>query len=644
MDMSNHSQVAAAAQIAEVTTLPLSALFVGSHNVRTTPGLMPIPELAESIFTLDLLQNLIVTPKKGKKKGHTHSIVAGQRRYQALMLLCEQGRIASDHAVPVKIETDDTRITAMSLAENFAREGMHIADELAAMAKLDKEGKTLEQIANALGMSVLAARRRLKLLAVSPTLVALLQTDEITVDQLAALAISDSHAEQERVWSVASEWQREPERLRRALTREEVDASDDPCAKFVGIHAYEAAGGTVRRDLFSDDESGYLSDSVLLRELVLRKLEAEAQAHRDAGWAWVETRLSFDHSEFSRYGRLTAPEIAPSPEVAAQLENLQDELNTVQQEYDDNEDEDRTDPMLEKMEALELRIADLEDQFITAWTPEQRAAAGVVLFVDHEGKLGAREGLVEPKARPATEDGEPMKLTDQYGREKTSKAKPVHSDKLTRHLTAHRTVAVQSVLTTRPDVALAVLTAKLAIDVFQNDYNRSALDVRGTESGHSLACAANDMEGSKAWADIEAQREAWRKEMPKQAADMLPWVLSLEWDKASRLMAFCVAVHVTGLRDSESAAAPMDALAAALNLDMADHWQATATSYFGRISKAQIVAAVTEAVDAKAAASLEGMKKDAAAAEAERITQGVRWVPEPMRMRAVKAPKGKKTK
>ncbi|MNT61841.1 hypothetical protein D3C72_1995110 [compost metagenome] len=58
-----------------------------------------------------------------------------------------------------------------------------------------------------------------------------------------------------------------------------------------------------------------------------------------------------------------------------------------------------------------------------------------------------------------------------------------------------------------------------------------------------------------------------------------------------------------------------------------------------------MVAAVTEAVDAKAAVPLEGMKKDAAAAEAERIMQGVRWVPEPMRMRPVMVAKakGKKT-
>ena len=40
------------------------------------------------------------------------------------------------------------------------------------------------------------------------------------------------------------------------LTEREIDATRDALARFIGIETYEAAGGGVRRDLFSDDTRG----------------------------------------------------------------------------------------------------------------------------------------------------------------------------------------------------------------------------------------------------------------------------------------------------------------------------------------------------------------------------------------------------
>jgi hypothetical protein len=40
--------------------------------------------------------------------------------------------------------------------------------------------------------------------------------------------------------------------MRQVVTRTEIDASRSHQAKFVGLDAYEAAGGYVRKDLFSD--------------------------------------------------------------------------------------------------------------------------------------------------------------------------------------------------------------------------------------------------------------------------------------------------------------------------------------------------------------------------------------------------------
>jgi ParB family transcriptional regulator, chromosome partitioning protein len=68
-------------------------------------------------------------------------------------------------------------------------------------------------------------------------------------------------------------------------------------------------------------------------------------------------------------------------------------------------------------------------------------------------------------------------------------------------------------------------------------------------------------------------------------------------------------------------------LGEALKLDMADYWQPTAASYFGRVSKAQAIDAVTEAVSAKDAAPLAALKKDDLVKAAETMLAGKNWLP-----------------
>jgi ParB family chromosome partitioning protein len=57
------------------------------------------------------------------------------------------------------------------------------------------------------------------------------------------------------------------------LTERAVRGSDKR-ARFVGLDAYEAAGGNVLRDLFEADDGGWLEDVALLERLVAEKLRA----------------------------------------------------------------------------------------------------------------------------------------------------------------------------------------------------------------------------------------------------------------------------------------------------------------------------------------------------------------------------------
>ena len=76
---------------------------------------------------------------------------------------------------------------------------------------------------------------------------------------------------------------RTPAVLRRKLTVGELEAAGNALVRFVGVEAYEAAGGVVRRDLFDDEQSRFLSDPALLQRLASEKLDALAVAVREQG-------------------------------------------------------------------------------------------------------------------------------------------------------------------------------------------------------------------------------------------------------------------------------------------------------------------------------------------------------------------------
>ena len=92
-------------------------------------------------------------------------------------------------------------------------------------------------------------------------------------------------------------------RASRSADHSEIDASRSHLAKFVGIEVYEAAGGRVRRDLFSDAaNAGFIADPDLLHRLATERLVAAITGDcRTRAGSWVETRTRRD---YNRDGRL----------------------------------------------------------------------------------------------------------------------------------------------------------------------------------------------------------------------------------------------------------------------------------------------------------------------------------------------------
>ncbi|WP_321958310.1 ParB/Srx family N-terminal domain-containing protein [Burkholderia cenocepacia] len=633
-----------------VVTVPYSSLQRSPLNVRTKPP-SGIAGLAANVRAKGLLQNLVVHEIKGVRGKHRkYGVCAGQRREAALDLLFEQKHIAADYPVPVRIVSEGEAL-AISLIENSEREGLDPFDVLHAYRMLADEGRSVDYIAALFSASPIIVKRRMKLANVSPKLLELLREDAITLDQLAALALADDHDTQEHLWFEANEWQRQPHYLRQAITRAEIDASRSRLVRFVGVAAYEAAGGYVRRDLFSDDEhAGYIADADLLQNLAAQKLDAAAETLRAEGWGWTETRVERDMLELNRYGRLrpvqrpyTDEEQRELDALTAQQTELSNKLDALAEDDDDAYDEaERLDAEIGQVEAA---ICALESRAIV-WDAAQMAEAGAFVIVGPQGELVIERGLVRRENSAALDAvGAAVTGTPEADAPATAdspvKIKPVHSATLCQRLTAHRTAAVHAELVAQPAVALAALLQQLIPQALPEHYGDTFvpryLALSGNNNRDNLLRAADDLPVGTAWNAIETQRTRWIAELPASQADLLPWLLRQDaYTTLLDLLAFCTGTMLDGIATSE-APHSINALADALSLDMARYWTPTRTAYFDHVSKARIAEVVSGAVSPKIAADLGKMKKSDAAAAAELHLAKVAWLPETLTGREIPA-------
>ena len=634
----------------ELVSVPLASLVPSRFNVRRH-SVGRVEEVAALIEAQGLLHNLVVTEQevgRGKARKLKFAVAAGDRRRRAMLLLQQRGRLPKEHEVLCELVPPE-RALEVSLAENSGREAMHPADEFDAFKAMIDEGKGVEYVAARFGVSVLTVQRRLKLSALSPKLLALYREDGINLDQLTALTLSDDHAVQERTWFDAQPWDRTPAALRRRLTVGEVEAAGSALVRFVGIEAYEAAGGVVRRDLFDDEQSRFLSDPALLERLATEKLDAQAATLRGEGWKWVEARLSVDSQglrQFAPCAHVSRKATAEEKEDLDALGRRSAELEQQAQALDD----------APEWSPDEAEMIDLEEQDIAArckavhealktWTPEQKANAGVIVTIGRCGDAEVMRGLVRDEDRKAiaaalrSKGATQHRATDDTGDDNQGSPSsapegraPGCSEALTKRLAAHRTMALQAMLAQNAVVALASVVHLFVLRTFGADYPResSALQVLPQLSAHALEAAADDLKTSRAWLAVQQVKEAWRARLPEHQGEWFGWLIGLPQAELIDLLALCSALTVNAL-PTAGAASSANAIAAALGLDMAEWWVPTAEGYLNHVPKAQIIAALKDAGPELAGGGVEAMKKDALVTAAASRLAGTRWLPEPLR-------------
>ena len=639
--------------------IPLGLLDISEHNARKSKR-GNIEALAASIKAQGQLQNIVVH----RGEDGRYKAAGGGRRFLAFKLLEESGDWTAEQEIrALLVDADDA--LAASLAENM-HEAMHPADEFEAFKKLVDDNWTIDRIADAFGVTPLVVERRLRLIAAAPELIEEFRAGELSTDQLIALCATDDHDRQLQAWKRAKgrHWMEGPKDLRKAVLAEgEIDVSSDRRIGFIGgLDVYRAAGGDVRRDLFSGDGSGgFITDEALLDSLVADKLEEHAAAVRAEGWGWVELWPEFDHGTFNRLGH--APQVLGEipKKPAAKLADLRAKLEAAEAElqalHDSDTPGDYTDEESERMDELYQLVEDTLPEQIEAieqahraWTPEVKASAGALVILDR-GELRIERGMVRTSDRKAVQAAAGDDSAVSGGRETESAGRKPDavSDALRRSLIGHRNLAAQGEVAKRPDVAkvlLACWTVEHIRSRVGGGYRGVGVpsDFAISDSGYGggRGQPITDDEGQEKAQAFAAECIALAKKLPDAEGKLWDALAAMTGEELDKLIAYGVALTVSLSDDHKGLTAKLLQM---LGFDMAAHFTPTAGNYLGRMSKPLMVEALTEAGKIKDEADktfLLAFKKGALATEAESRLAGSGWVPKGIRTPKPKgAPKPK---
>lgn len=644
-------------QLSASRDIPFNKLVLSQSNVRRIKAGVSIEELAEDIARRTLLQSITVRPVLDENGAETgmFEIPAGGRRYRALELLVKQKRLARNAPIPCVVRTEGTP-EEDSLAENVQRAPLHPLDQFRAFLALREKGQSEEEIAAAFFVGVNVVKQRLRLAAVSPKLLDIYAEDGMTLDQLMGFTVSSDHERQEQVWdAIQRSYNKEAYQIRRLLTEGAVRASDKR-AQYVG-EDYITAGGAVMRDLFQNDDGGWLRDVGLLDRLVAEKLERHAQAVHAEGWKWVEVATDFPYGHTYGLRHISGERQPLTEEETATLDALRAEAEQLEEAHADAEE--IPEEVDQRLGEIETAIAAIEERPVS-YDPVDIARAGAFVSIDGSGRLRVERGYVRPEDEASLTEPD---VPDQENENETSaspssalvaskavapnggavQSEPAEDedeglrplpDKLLTELTAYRTLALREAVGNDPGVAFRAALHVLCLKLFYHYGSDSCLEIESKSV--AFGAQAPGLGDTPLATKVNARHHDWSQQLPADPGDLWDALTTFDAGTQQRLFAHCVSLTINAVHEAWSrrprAIAHADRLVHVLSLDIAaTGWTPTVDNFFGRVTKARIIEAVREAKGAEQAKRIEQLKKGDLAREAEQMLAGSGWLPQPLR-------------
>ena len=583
-------------------------LLLSLLNPRTVePSEAEIAALAGSIAELGLLQNLI-----GLDRGDLIEIVGGGLRLRALQTLPPQ-------EVDVLVYDDAAEAVAAALAENEVRREMTPLDKFRAYLALSERGRSLAQIARAYATDEAEVSRRLALRVCAPEVLEALGEGRLSVDQARAFTVTHDHARQVRVLAELRSWDRAPE-IRSKLRNRDDATEIYKAQQFVGLEAYEAAGGTVTRDLFS--EGAWIENPTLLFRLRDQLLKAAAEAQEAAGWSWAQVGGESDG--------LVRLHPSPSPDPLTEEEGAR---------YEELLDQDIG--LLSEEERAEYRAlqARSDRELEGVWSPDQMSVAGVIVQLRFDRKVEYVRGLVRPE-----DEAQAVELGLLKAKGGLTSIPPAGDDvaspdtlssQLVADLLGLRAIAVRNAVATSPELALDLLAWHL--ECGSSGLLSVNLTAGGVADGAALGIEPVDLESEKTAASFLAFRLKGKKHRNAVIAQGIARAFGAGWGSGAPLATEHVAA-VAGV-DMRKVWTPDEALFKRMKVGQLEalHRELTGVSS-PCTKKAELVRALTSLFEhtRDEVALLRSAEHGAIHPDAEaRITA---WLPAPLRPAEPHAP------
>ena len=610
-----------------IRSVPLDRLELSPANVRRTEaGKSAFAELKASIAAHGLLKNLVVRAIRPDESGaERYAVIAGGRRLAALADLAAEDVLAGDFPVPCRIIENGAADNELSLAENVVHAAMHPADQVEAFGALAGDGTTVADIAARFGVSERIVEQRLRLGNAAPELLDAYRAGEIDLETLKSFAVTADRTRQIAVWERVRDQGYRPSawQVKRMLTEDRVPAAS-AIATFVGVDAYEAAGGVVDRDLFADeDEWGiWFEDADLLGKLAMDRLRVAAD-ELATRWKWAEARLEVDWSDLARFGR-----VHPTPGETTDAEKAECErLHIRHDEFVNMDDDEWTEALVAEAETIETRLADIDAavEARAVFRPEDIAISGCIVTVSSEGRMQLVQGLVRPEDMPpcdpagtagATRDSAadagqpatgiqapaiagPAMPPARPDREAEARKEAGVGIGLADDLRTIRTTLVKAHLAEDFGAAFDLMLFQMGRAVFTPGHHDHALDIAVRETPDRPPLRVNDdtfaemNPGEAMLADRSSLPFDWLTMEDESEAFTSMRALSHQHKK--RLFAACVARTLKGQLAFEPVARPeFEATVARLDIDFSVHVRPGAEMFWSRVRKDRLLAVARE--------------------------------------------------
>ena len=260
----------------DLTHIPLDQISVSKLNMRHGRKKPDVSNILPSIREKGIRQTLLV-----RREGDGYGVIAGRRRYFAVIELAKE--TGTNPLVPCAVmsEEDATSAIEASIIENVARLPATEMEQYVAFRKLADEGKSPEDIATFFGVTELLVRRVLALAGLAAPIRKLYSEDEIDRETIRALTLATpaQQAEWLKLWN--SETERAP--FGRACKAWVTGGSTITTDK--ALFDLDHYTGAMTADLFG--EHAVFADSGAFWAAQAEAISAQIEQYLARGWADV---------------------------------------------------------------------------------------------------------------------------------------------------------------------------------------------------------------------------------------------------------------------------------------------------------------------------------------------------------------------